>query len=195
MQKTILIITTLVLFGAASINAYAQDTETKKSGNTSTIDAWREALPGKEEPYTDPSAAENKNNVEETAADIERKVMSLEQNLMDAYKQRNSETLKTILADDFMPAGANIKVAKPNKNTYISWALKNSELSAYTIEKISVRVYGTTALATVNYKKQTTAADTTSEKPLTATDVWVKNGTEWQLVSHHLSPSPEVVNR
>lgn len=194
MQKTILIITTLVLFGAASINAYAQDTETKKSGNTSTIDAWREALPGKEEPYTDPSA-ENKNNVEETAADIERKVMSLEQNLMDAYKQRNSETLKTILADDFMPAGANINIAKPNKNTYISWALKNSELSAYAIEKITVRVYGTTALATVNYKKQTTAADAPSGENLTATDVWVKNGTEWQLVSHHLSPSPKVVSR
>ena len=169
-----------------SFSTFAQDTDTKKTEST-TLDVWREALPGKEEPYYKPPTEKENSDIEETAVDVEKKITELEQNLVNAHRQSDAEAFKFLLADDFMPAGVNLGGAKPNKNRYITWALKNSDIKPFVVEKITVRVYGTTALATVDYKKPATAADAPAAIVLTATDVWVKKGMQWQLVSHQTS--------
>jgi hypothetical protein len=192
MQKIILVITTLLLTTLANISIYAQNTEKKETGKTTTADAWRQALPeGAPASDTPPIVVveESKDNVEaeEKAAQIEKRILDLERRLMEAIKQRDSVALKHLLADDFMPAGSNITGAQSDKTRFIEWSLKNLELKSYVVEKATVRVYQTTAVVTVHYKQQAVIAGSPSEGNFIATDVWVKRGKRWQAVSHHVS--------
>lgn len=194
MQQMILVIGTLLLLTSASVGARAQATEKKETQKkeTTTIDAWREALPSSEQsPYA--VADESKDNAEEeeAAAEIEKRVIDLELKLMEALKRRDSVTLKSLLADDFLPAGVNIVGSQSGKTRYVSWALKNLELKSYDIEKITVRVYAATAVATVHYKRQAAIGGSPSDGDFVATDVWVKRGKLWQAVSHHISELPK----
>lgn len=192
MQKMTLLVTALFLMTTAGINAYAQGSEKKEAEKTTTVDAWRQALPeGEQNPNAQPVVVmeESKDNVEaeETAAQTEKRILELEGRLMEALKQRDSVSLKQLLANDFTPAGANIAESKSDKINYIDWAQKNVELKSYNVEKIAVRVYGTTAVATVRYKQQAMIGGLPSNGDFIATNVWVKHGKRWQAVSQHIS--------
>jgi hypothetical protein len=106
---------------------------------------------------------------------------------MEAHKQRDLVALKQLLADDFVPVGANLTPIQTDKTRYIEWAQKNLDLKSYTLGKITVRVYRTTALVTVPYKQQATIGGLPADGDFIATDVWVKRGKLWQAVSHHVS--------
>ncbi len=193
MRKMILVITALSLVTLASVSTHAQATEKKEAEKTTTLDAWRQALPeGEQSSNATPVvvAEESRDNVEaeETAALTEKRILDLEQRLMEALKQRDPVKLKHLLADEFMVSGVNITGAQPDKIRYIEWAQKNLELKSYNVEKITVRVYDTTAIATVHYKRQATVGGLPSSGDFVATDVWVKRGKRWQAVSHHVSP-------
>jgi len=196
MRKMILIIATLLLITSASVGTRAQSTEKKEAEKTTTLDAWRQAMPETEQPEnTQPIivADESKDNVEaeEKAAQVEKRILDLQQRLMEALKQRDAVALNHLLADDFMPAGVSITAAQPDKTRFIESSLKNSELKSYTLEKITVRVYQTTAVVTVRYKQPAVVAGSPAGGDFIATDVWVKRGKRWQAVSHHVSQLPK----
>jgi len=198
MQKMILVITTLLLTTLASISVNAQATQKKetKKKETTTADAWRQALPeGEQVSETQPVVIveESRDNVEaaENAAQTEKRILDLQRRLMEAIKGRDSVTLKHLLADDFMPAGANITASQSDKTRFIDWTLKNLELKSYVVEKTTVRVYRTTAVVTTHYKRQAIVAGSPSDGDFIATDVWVKRGKLWQAVSHHVSELPK----
>lgn len=198
MRKTITaIIPALLFIILVSVGASAQDTEKKESPKTTTIDAWREALPGGDQPTVDAPTTVTKapkENVEETPDQIERRILILERNLMEALKLRDSAALKRFLADDFILAGINIGetgAPQPDKARYIDWAVKNLELKSYNVEKTTVRVFPSMAVVTVNYKRQASVAGAPSDGDFIVTDVWIKRGNRWQAVSHHISQSPK----
>lgn len=196
----ILVMTALLLttFASISVNAQATDKKEpeKKETTTATLDAWRKALPEGEQP-DQPMVVmeESRDNVEtrETPAQIEKRVLDLEGRLMEALKQRDSAALSYLLADGFIPAGLNVTEAQSDKTRFIEWALKNSELKSYIVEKTTVRVYPSTAVVTVRYKRQASSAGASSDGDFIATDVWVKRGKLWQAVSHHVSQLPKSV--
>ncbi len=196
MQKMILFTAALLLITLASVGAQAQSTENKdaEKSKTTTVDAWRDALPVNEQPPVAPEviADESRDNVEseEAAAQVEKRILDLENRLMEAVKKRDSVTLNHLLADDFMPVGASVAAAQPDKVRFID-SLKNSELKAYVLEKTTVRVYQTTAIVTVQYKQQAAVAGSPSDGNFIATDVWVKRGKRWQAVSRHVSQLPK----
>ncbi len=194
MQKMILVIIAVLLITAANISVYTQNTDKKETEKkeTTTADAWRQALPANEQTYDTPAPVvmeESRDNVEakETPAQIEKRILDLEGRLMQALLKRDSVTLKYLLADGFMPAGVNITESQSDKTRFIEWAVKNLELKSYTVEKTTVRVYPTTAVVTVRYKRQANIAGSPSNGDFVATDVWVKRGKLWQAVSHHVS--------
>jgi len=195
MQKMILIIATLFLITSASIDAHAQSTEKKEPEKITAVDAWRQALPESEQTSNTPVVVmdESTNRVEarETPEQVEERILDLEQKLMEALKGRDSVALKYLLADDFIPAGVNITAAQPDKARFIEWSLKNLEIKSYTVEKTTVRVYQSTAVVTVQYKRQAAVAGVPSDGNFIATDVWVRRGKQWQAVSHHVSPLPK----
>jgi len=195
MRKMILVtIPALLLLTLASVSASAQGTEKKETEKTTTLDAWRQALPDGSA-NTPPIVAmdESKDNVEseETPAQIEKRILDLERRLMEALKLRDSVTLKRFLADDFILAGLNLSGTQSDKTRYIEWALKNLELKSYNLEKTTVRVYPSTAIVTFNYKRQAIVAGSPADGDFIVTNVWVKRGKLWQAASHHISLLPK----
>ncbi len=197
MRKMILLITTLLLITSASIDAHAQNTEKKESEKTTTtVDAWRQALPAESEqssnaPVVVMDDSSNRVEARETPAQVEKRILDLEQKLMEALKGRDSVALKYLLADDFLPVNVNITAAQPDKTRFIELSLKNSELKSYTVEKTTVRVYQSTAVVTVQYKQLAAVGGAAADNNFIATDVWVRRGKQWQAVSHHVSPLPK----
>ncbi len=195
MRKIIIAVVMLLLTASASIDSYAQDADKKPQ---TTIDAWRQALPGSVS--NDPPVVvmeESTNNVEakETAAQIETRILDLELRLMQAFNKRDSIALRELLADDFVPAGADFTESQTEKNRFIEWMLKNSESKTYVAEKTKVRVYSTTtAVVTTYYKQPKVVAGVPATVDFTATDVWLKRKKQWQAVSHHVTELPKTAS-
>ncbi len=183
----------LVFITLTGVSADAQNTNKKEDEKpkTTTVDAWRNALPQSETTGIPPVVVmeESTDNVEvaEDTTQIEKRIIDLEQRLMEALKQRDPAALKVLLADDFMLAGVNIPGTQPDKTRFIEWAQKKLELKSYIIQKTTVRVYPTTAVVTTSYKRQAKIAGLPTDGDFTVTDVWVKRGKRWQAVSHHIS--------
>jgi Domain of unknown function (DUF4440) len=196
MRKTIRLMIMLLLVTLANLAAYAQQDKEKKEAEkpqTTTADAWRNALPVTEQPSPNPTVANQSNQSEtvETAAEIESKVLDLEKKMMVAVKGRDSATLKSLLADDFLLAGMNIPGAKSDKIRFINWAVKSLELKAYSLGKTTVRIFPETAIVSYNYTRQASIAGVPSDGDFVVTDVWVKRGDQWLAVSQHISPVPK----
>ncbi len=195
----ILSLSALLFITLTSIGVYAQQATDKKDTEkkeTTTVDAWRQALPESEQTSDTPPQIiieESRDNVEakETLAQIEKRILGLEQRLMEAHKTRDSVALKHLLADDFIPAGANITAAQPDKARYIEWTLKNLELKSYVVEKTTVRAYPSAAVVTVRYKRQASISGAPADGDFIATNVWVRRGKLWQAVSQHVSQMPK----
>lgn len=189
MKKVFLLTIALIFLTLSSEMVCAQvpgkkEPEANKPTSTS-IDAWREAIPQNEESTVVTAAKNEVPEVAESSQQIEKIVTDLELKLAESLKMNDSATLKLLLADNFVPVGNNITKAQTGKNNFIKWALKNAERKSLSIEKITVRVFGSdTAIATVIFKKdpQNAAAD-----GFVATDVWVRTGNSWQAASHHIS--------
>jgi hypothetical protein len=204
MRKRILFIlpALLLMTLAASIPAYAQQgAEKKEAEKTTTIDAWRQALPDADQSLTTPPPDVREEPVEgeETPAQVEKRILELERRLMEAHKTRDSVTLKRLLAKNFVLAGINITgstatgaaAEQTDKDRYIGWALKNLELKNFNLEKPTVRVFPSTVIVTFNYKRQANVSGAPADGDFTVTNVWVKQGKRWQAASHHISPLPK----
>lgn len=194
MQRVILAVITILLAAFTGISAYGQTTDKadKPQTTTTTADAWNQALPEGVQPYYNPTvvAEESTDNVEseETPAQIEKRILGLEKRLMESLKLRDSISLNSLLADDFVIAGVNIAGSKTDKDRFIEWTLKTLELKSYNLEKTVVRAYPATAIVTSNYNRQASIGGVASDGDFTVTDVWIKRGKRWQAVSHHISP-------
>ncbi len=199
MQKVILAVTVFVFITTASIGIHAQEKKKNDTNKpqTTTIDAWRRAFPQIQEESTDVPAYPTRTDPEiteeyvESAAEIEKTIVDLERKLMTAFKQSDAGTLSYLLADDFMAVGENLNDTQPNKIGYIQWVSKNPKFKSYKLDKISIRIFGKTAIATVHYKHQAAATGSSVNEDFIVTDVWVKNGDLWQAVSHHVSRMPK----
>ncbi len=197
MKKLILAITAFVLITSVNIVTHAQTTKKKpvETPQTTTLDAWRQALPGVEitETSSENAIPQPEDNFEnkESAVDIEARIIDTEQKLLKAIKQRDAGTLNYLLADDFVLNGINIAGPQTDKSRFINWTSKDLEVKSYKIDKLNVTVYDTTAIARVKYKRQATTDGLPSDGDFTVTNVWVKRGDLWQLVSHHISELPK----
>ena len=193
MKKILIVMGALTLLTAADTAAPAQDKKEAQKPPTSTIDAWRTAMPTAEQPALNPTpvTAEEPDTGTESAAEIEKKILELEKRMIEALKQRDSVTLKSLLADDFMLAGLDIAGVKSDKIRFIDWAVKSLELKTYNLGKMTVRVFPAAAVVTYNYKRQASIGGVPSDGDYVATDVWIKRGNQWLAVSHHISQSPK----
>jgi hypothetical protein len=191
MRKIILVTAVFTLITLTHFSVDAQEKTEKPK--TATVDAWRNAIPVNEQPPTSPTIVDpdaNDPEVVETPAQIEKKVLELEKTMLEALKGRDSVTLKSLLADDFLLTGINIAGAKSDKAGYIDWALKNLELKTYILDKPKVRTYPATVVVAYDYKRQASIGGTPSDGDFVVTSVWVKRGNRWRAVSHHISPKP-----
>ncbi|CAN5678467.1 hypothetical protein BH20ACI4_BH20ACI4_29120 [soil metagenome] len=194
MKKKIILLSLALIFSAlANDSIQAQSTEKtdekKEQPTTTTVDAWRVATPLSEQHFVVTAAVNEASEVEESSRQIEKRVTDLEMKLAESLKTSDSDTLRQILADDFVVNGRNLAESRSTKNGFIDWILKNGEHKSLTVENVKVRVFGPdTAIVTVQYKNVSNGAAGATDAVFVATDVWVKRGNFWQVASHHISP-------
>jgi ketosteroid isomerase-like protein len=122
-----------------------------------------------------------------TGGGTEKAVAALEQQWLQSQKTNNPDLVAPLLADKFTNTGSDGKVT--SKSEFLANA-KATKYDSVDYDDVKVTAFGSTAIATGNFKGKGTDA---SGKPLMYerfTDTWVKmpNG-HWQCVASHQSPA------
>ncbi|MDT5155875.1 MAG: hypothetical protein QOH51_232 [Acidobacteriota bacterium] len=176
----------LLLCCVADAQQSTQKKEPEPNAPANTSEAWRQALPDSEKPGTvedAPAAA----GAEESPEMIEKRLAALERKLMESAKLHDSAALKRIIADDFTNTNAQATGATVNKDAYIEQTVRDLTLNSYSFDKLTVRIYGTTAIVNASYKQQAVAAGKDASGEFVVTDVWVKQDKRWRVVARHTS--------
>ena len=194
MNKIFFVVVQFLMLVTLSSGVFAQEAKDKdKKPATSTVDAWRSAMPQNEQPSNAAVVVpeESRDNVEvrETEEQTRNRILDLEQRLMESLKNRDSVSLDHLIADEFVLAGLAIPGSTPDKGRFIKWVQNQLQLKTYEIGKTTVRVFPATAIVSINYRRQANVAGVSSDGDFTVTNVWVRRGKLWKIASHHISPS------
>lgn len=110
----------------------------------------------------------------------EQELLKLEHDWWEAYKQRNTQTLDRLVAEDFIFTDDEGQVY--DKPKFIALALQQV-VTAYTLGDMRIRVYGDTGVVTCpsNWHYNIGGKDVSWE--FRSTDVFVKRQGHWQAVA------------
>ncbi len=167
---------------------YGQNTPKQDDASkppTALLDAWRKAVPEAEQPSTSVPTSETAEV--ENSTDIEKKLIDLENEWMDSVKRRDQSILERILASDFSITNERSRTSSTSRSRYINNTIQFWRLSDYKLEKISVRIYGESAVVNIRYSQQGQVNGQEASGDFLATDVWVKRDDLWQAVARHTS--------
>lgn len=182
----------LILAAAPSFVVTAQEkgNETKKPP-TSTVDAWRQALPVEAETEKPAEGASNAAQPRPSREEIEASFAAMERKWMDALKLRDASALSQIVSDDFTLVSPRLVVAAGDRDKYFRHAMRDLSLASYDFEGLTVRLYGRVAVVSGRLKESATVAGEDWGGSYLITDVWVNRDGGWRVVSRHASLLPE----
>lgn len=144
-----------------------------------------------ESPTAKTTAAASPSAPAESTADIEKALLQMERDWMEAIKNRDKATLERLLADDFVSISWDGKTY--NKVDGIAANLTpDSQLDSYTLTPLKVRIYGDAAVVTGGDTEKSSFKGKDTSGQYAWTDVYVKRNGRWQAVSTHSSRFPEV---
>ena len=188
----------LIFSIASSSGAAAQEQKKEEKGKaSSTVEAWRQALPPETETERPPAGEEGTNGAPAPPSreEVEQSLLALERRWMEALRTREASTLGQLIADDFlfvMPGAAGS--TQGNRDKYLGHALRELKISSYEFEGQTVRLYGRTAIVSGRLtQKATGAGGEDLSGGYLLTDVWVRQDGLWRIVSHHASRLPATV--
>ena len=119
-------------------------------------------------------------------ADTATTIRKLEEKWTESYKKRQIDNLASLLAEDFV-----ITVEDGNtysKSGYITHTADSSvQVDIADLSDLKVRMHGTTAVVTGAYHEKGKSNGKPYEYHDRLTDVWMKFGTKWQVISSHYS--------
>lgn len=170
-----------------------KDKDAEKPPTTTTVDAWRQALP-QNEIAVPPDAATTDVEAAESPEQLRQRLDALERRWMEATKSQDVAALKRIIADDFTLAGQPPAGIQLDQTGYFNSALKDWKLSTYSFDRLTVRLYGETAVVSALFKQQASVAGQDWSGDFLITDVWVKQGKRWRVVARHISRAPGAAN-
>lgn len=113
-------------------------------------------------------------------------VKALEMKWTDSYKQHNIEILSSLLADDFVITIEDGSVY--SKAGYISHSADSGvQVQVAELSDLKVRIHGDVAFVTGAYHEKGESKGKPYDYHDRLTDVWMKVGGKWQVVSSHYS--------
>src|SRR3979409_1073438 len=119
-------------------------------------------------------------------ADTAATISKLEEKWTESYKKRQIDNLSSLLAEDFV-----ITVEDGNtysKSGYITHTADSSvQVDIAEISDLKVRMHGNTAVVTGADHERGKSNGKPYEYRDRLTDVWMKVGNRWQVVSSHYS--------
>ncbi len=117
---------------------------------------------------------------------MEKLFIELENRWMTAWKNKDVETARKILSDDFTLTSSLSSGALVDKEDWLS-KLKVYDCKDFRFDKIQVRIYENTSVVNSWFHQDATANGKDWSGDFLITDVWVKKKDEWQVVSRHAS--------
>ncbi len=124
--------------------------------------------------------------VAQDKADTAASIRKLEEKWTESYKKRQIDILSSLLAEDFV-----ITVEDGNtysKSGYITHSNDPSvQVDIAELSDLKVRMHGNTAVVTGAYHERGKSNGKPYEYRDRLTDVWMKVGNIWQVISSHYS--------
>ena len=113
-------------------------------------------------------------------------VLRLETKWAEAYKQRDISILSSLLAEGFVITIEDGSIF--SKAGYISHSAdKSVHVEVVELSDLKVRMHGDVAVVTGAYHERGESAGKRYEYHDRLTDVWMKNGSNWQVIASHYS--------
>ena len=113
-------------------------------------------------------------------------IRSLEMKWTASYKERNIDILSSLLSEDFVITVEDGSVY--GKLGYISHSADSSvHVQVAELSDLKVRMHGATAVVTGAYYEKGDSNGKPYQYRDRFTDVWMKTGGKWQVVSSHYS--------
>lgn len=121
---------------------------------------------------------------------IEQEIIKLTHEWMDAVARRDSAALDGLIADDFLISGWLPDGRRADKKLYVEDCLRPVEVeqASYSYDQWKVRVYDDTAVVNCIFHCHALVAGQEWGGDFLLTDVWVKEGSHWRVVTRHSSP-------
>lgn len=114
------------------------------------------------------------------------KILTLEKQWTEAYRQRDIAILSSLLAEDFVITVEDGSTY--GKAGYISHSADSSvHVAVAELSDLRVRMHGNTAVVTGAYHEKGDTKGKPYEYRDRLTDVWMKTGSEWQVIASHYS--------
>src|SRR5437879_8691270 len=117
-------------------------------------------------------------------ADTATTIRKLEEKWTESYKKRQIDNLSSLLAEDFV-----ITVEDGNtysKSGYITHSADPSvQVDVAELSDLKVRMHGDTAVVTGAYHERGKSNGKPYEYHDRLTDIWMKVGGKWQVISSH----------
>lgn len=119
-------------------------------------------------------------------ADTATTIRKLEEKWTESYKKRQIDILSSLLAEDFVITVEDGNVY--SKSGYISHTADTSvQVDIAQMSDLKVRMHGNTAVVTGAYHEKGNSNGKPYEYRDRLTDVWMKVGNKWQVISSHYS--------
>ncbi|HEX3820948.1 MAG TPA: nuclear transport factor 2 family protein [Candidatus Sulfotelmatobacter sp.] len=113
-------------------------------------------------------------------------VRSLELKWTESYQQRNIDILSSLLSEEFVITIEDGSIY--SKAGYISHSADASvHVSIAELSDLKVRIHGDTAVVTGAYHEKGESGGKPYEYHDRLTDVWIKSGGKWHVISSHYS--------
>ncbi len=125
-------------------------------------------------------------------AAVENIILNLERQWMDAMVKRDEAALQSLMADDFK----RVEKLWPNlpmyKAQWIGNAVRLTKIEQFKYLSMSVRVSGSTAVVSSQYRRRGALGDVPIKELVTAEDTWEQRNGRWQVVLQFVSKSEKM---
>ncbi len=114
----------------------------------------------------------------------EQEIRDIQQRWMEAGILKDEPVLETILADEFVLISARLGFV--DRNGWLAMG-QDYDLEEFEYLESDINVYGRTAISNSRYWQKATVSGKDLSVEFYLTDVWVKQGERWQVVTRHSS--------
>ena len=123
--------------------------------------------------------------------DVEKEILSLEEQLTQTEQRLDVQALDRIFADDIIvTAPIGICVDKRAVMEEVRSAAEKAVISRYDKDDLNVRAFGDTAVSSYRMTAAATFDGQEIKRQLCITNVWMKRNDEWQVVARHTASLP-----
>ena len=123
--------------------------------------------------------------------EVEKEILTLEEELTQTEMRLDVEALDRIYADDIMvTAPIGLCVDKPAVMTEVRLAADKAKVERYDKDDLKVRAYGDTAVTSYRMTAEAKLEGTEIKRQLCITNVWLKRNGSWQIVARHTAGLP-----